>query len=115
MQVVMMPAEMSHQPDNIFAGTQAVSLVEVRGTNHSLVHPRGAVSTVKRCELPWADCPSPIRWERVPKAGEGSSLRWRQEPHRDFECALAETQLPERPNYEKVHEFPIKTRRQQAK
>jgi hypothetical protein len=34
---------MSHQPDNIFAGTQVVSLVEVRGPNHSLVHPRGAV------------------------------------------------------------------------
>jgi hypothetical protein len=30
--------EMSHQPDNIFAGTQVVSLVEVRGTNNSLVH-----------------------------------------------------------------------------
>jgi len=29
---------MSHQPDNIFAGTQVVSLIEVRGTNHSLVH-----------------------------------------------------------------------------
>jgi hypothetical protein len=29
---------MSHQPDNIFAGTQVVSLVEVRGTNNSLVH-----------------------------------------------------------------------------
>jgi predicted nucleotidyltransferase len=30
---------MSHQPDSIFAGTQVVSLVEVRGTNNSLVHP----------------------------------------------------------------------------
>ena len=29
---------MSHQPDNIFAGTQVVSLVEVRGTNNSLVN-----------------------------------------------------------------------------
>jgi hypothetical protein len=37
---------MSHQPDNIFAGTQVVSLVEVRGTNNSLVHPRGAVGVV---------------------------------------------------------------------
>jgi hypothetical protein len=27
---------MSQQPDNIFAGTQVVSLVEVRGTNNSL-------------------------------------------------------------------------------
>jgi predicted nucleotidyltransferase len=38
----------SHQPDNIFAGTQVVSLVEVRGPNHSLVHPRGAVGVVTR-------------------------------------------------------------------
>src|SRR5947207_828394 len=37
---------MSHQPDNVFAGTQVVSLVEVRGTNNSLVHPRGAVGVV---------------------------------------------------------------------
>ena len=39
---------MSHQPNNIFAGTQVVSLVEVQGTNNSLVHPRGAVGVVTR-------------------------------------------------------------------
>ena len=39
---------MSHQPDNVFAGTQVVTLVEVRGTNNSLVHPRGAVGVVTR-------------------------------------------------------------------
>ena len=39
---------MAHQPNNIFAGTQVVSLVEVRGTNNSLVHPRGAVGVVTR-------------------------------------------------------------------
>src|SRR5688500_4103602 len=39
---------MSHQVDNIFAGTQVVTLVEVRGTNNSLVHPRGAVGVVTR-------------------------------------------------------------------
>src|SRR6266550_1388859 len=39
---------MSHQPNNIFAGTQVVSLVEVRGPNQSLVHPRGAVGVVTR-------------------------------------------------------------------
>jgi hypothetical protein len=37
---------MSHQPGNISTGTQVVSLVEVRGTNNSLVHPRGAVGIV---------------------------------------------------------------------
>src|SRR3989442_12947045 len=45
--LILSPA-MSHQPDNIFAGTQVVSLVEVRGTNNSLVHPRGAVGVVTR-------------------------------------------------------------------
>jgi hypothetical protein len=39
---------MSQQPDNISAGTQIVSLVAVRGTNNSLVHPRGAVGVVTR-------------------------------------------------------------------
>lgn len=39
---------MSHQPNNVFAGTQVISLVEVRGTNNSLVHPRGAVGVVTR-------------------------------------------------------------------
>lgn len=39
---------MSHQPHNLSAGTQVVSLVEVRGTNHSLVHPRGAVGVITR-------------------------------------------------------------------
>jgi hypothetical protein len=46
-----MPSEMSHQPDNISAGTQVVSLVEVRGTGDLLVHPRGAVG-VARGPLP---------------------------------------------------------------
>jgi hypothetical protein len=45
---VILSAAMSHQPDNIFAGTQVVALVEVRGPNHSLVHPRGAVGVVTR-------------------------------------------------------------------
>ena len=39
---------MSRQANNIFAGTHVVSLVEVRGTNNSLVHPRGAVGVVTR-------------------------------------------------------------------
>jgi predicted nucleotidyltransferase len=39
---------MSHPPENIFAGTQVVSLVEIRGPSHSLVHPRGAVGVVTR-------------------------------------------------------------------
>jgi hypothetical protein len=62
---------MSHQPDNIFAGTQVVSLVEVRAEVDA----------------------------------------WRKELHRDFERALAETKLPERPDYEAANRFLIKARR----
>lgn len=32
-----------HQPDSVMAGTQVVSLVEIRGPSGSLVHSRGAV------------------------------------------------------------------------
>lgn len=41
---------MGRQPNdkNISAGTQVVALKEVRGTNNSLVHPRGAVGIVTR-------------------------------------------------------------------
>ena len=39
---------MPYTPENISAGTQVVALVEVRGTNHALVHPRGAVGVVTR-------------------------------------------------------------------
>jgi predicted nucleotidyltransferase len=39
---------MSHHPANISAGTQVVSLIEIRGPNHSLVHPRGAVGILTR-------------------------------------------------------------------
>ena len=39
---------MSHQPDNISAGTQVVALVEIRGPNKSLVHPRGVVGVITR-------------------------------------------------------------------
>jgi hypothetical protein len=39
---------MADQADNISAGTQVVSRVEVRGTNDSIVHPRGAVGVVTR-------------------------------------------------------------------
>lgn len=39
---------MSHQPQNIHAGTQVVTRVPVHGSNHALVHPRGAVGIVTR-------------------------------------------------------------------
>jgi predicted nucleotidyltransferase len=45
--LILLP-NMSHQPDNIFAGTQVVARIEVRGPGNSLVHPRGAVGVVTR-------------------------------------------------------------------
>ena len=39
---------------------------------------------------------------------------WRKELHRDFERALAETKLPERPDYEVANRFLVKARRAQV-
>lgn len=64
---------MSHQPNNIFAGTQVVSLIEIRGTNNSLVHPRGAVGVVTR--TPTGDQSHFL--VRFPDGFE-SSLMWEQ-------------------------------------
>ena len=59
---------------------------------------RDRLLAVKGGELPWAEVDA-----------------WRKELHRDFERALAETRLPERPNYEQANEFLIKARRQMVK
>jgi hypothetical protein len=40
---------------------------------------------------------------------------WRKELHRDFERALAETKLPERPDYEAANRFLVKARRAMAR
>ncbi len=57
----------------------------------------------KRGELPWAE----VRGRALAPS--------RKELHRDFERALAETKLPERPDYEAANRFLIKARRAQAK
>jgi hypothetical protein len=36
---------------------------------------------------------------------------WRKELHREFDRALEETSLPERPDYERANEFLVKARR----
>ena len=64
-------------------------LCAVKQRSHN---PRDAV---KRGQLPWAEVDT-----------------WRKELHRDFERALAETKLPERPDYEKANALLIKARRQ---
>jgi hypothetical protein len=54
--------------------------------------------TTNRGELAWAEVDA-----------------WRKELHRDFERALAETKLPERPDYEPANEFLVKARRDMMK
>ncbi len=58
---------------------------------------RDRLLTVKRGELPWPEVDA-----------------WRMDLHRDFERALAETKLPERPDYEAANRFLIKARREMA-
>jgi hypothetical protein len=58
---------------------------------------RERLLTVKRGEMPWAEVDA-----------------WRKELHRDFERALAETKLPERPDYEKANGFLVKARKRTA-
>lgn len=53
--------------------------------------------TMLRSELQWAEVDA-----------------WRKELHRDFERALAETKLPERPDYEAANRFLVKARREMA-
>ncbi|MBK8475115.1 MAG: nucleotidyltransferase domain-containing protein, partial [Opitutaceae bacterium] len=55
---------------------------------------RDRLLAVKRGELPWPEVNA-----------------WRLELHRDFDRALVETQLPERPDYEATNDFLIKARR----
>jgi hypothetical protein len=59
---------------------------------------RDRLLAVKRGELSWAEVDA-----------------WRKELHHDFERALAETKLPERPDYEAVNRFLIKARGEMAR
>src|SRR2546421_11180824 len=77
---------MSHQPNNIFAGTQVVSLVEGRGTNNSLVHPRGAVGVVTR--TPTGDQNQFL--VRFPDGFEASFTREKLEVLKHFKDRLGE-------------------------
>ena len=58
---------------------------------------RERLLAVKRGEVPWAEVEA-----------------WRKELHRDFEQGLAETSLPERPDYEAANRFLVKARREMA-
>ncbi len=72
--------------------TGAASLRERRVPVHIGAH-RDRLLTVKRCDAPWAEVNA-----------------WRRELHLDFERALAETQLRERPEYESANRFLTNTR-----
>ena len=79
----------------LITGAAALRLgrVPVRVEQH-----RDRLLAIKRGELPWPDVDA-----------------WRKELHRDFELALSETKLPERPNYKAANNFLIKARRATAK
>jgi uncharacterized protein len=55
---------------------------------------RDRLLAIKRGEVPWAEVDA-----------------WRQHLHRDFEQALSQTQLPERPDYAAANQFLIRARR----
>ncbi|MEY2881847.1 MAG: hypothetical protein RLZZ15_4227 [Verrucomicrobiota bacterium] len=60
-------------------------------------HHRERLLAVNRGDMPWPEVDA-----------------WRQELHRDFERALAETKLPERPDYDAANRFLIAARREAA-
>ena len=74
------------------AATLRTGSVPVRVETH-----REKLLAVKRGELPWPEVDA-----------------WRKELHRDFERALSETKLPERPDYEAANRFLIKARRERS-
>jgi uncharacterized protein len=48
------------------------------------------------------------------EAGVRMQTRWRKELHRDFDRALANTNLLQRPDYEAANRFLVKARREMA-
>lgn len=68
----------------------------------------------ERSGLRRSDSPSPIGWQRAPEASKDHHIACRQELHRDFEHALAETKLPERHDDEVANRFLLKARREAA-
>lgn len=79
----------------LLTGAAALRLqrVPIRVESH-----RETLLAVKRGEVSWVEV-----------------SRWRQELHGDFERALAETKLPERPDYEAVNAFLISVRKESAR
>lgn len=99
---------MADQADNLSAGTQVVSRVELRGTNNSPVHPRGAMGLVAR--TPTDEGKGFL--VRFPDRVE--PLQWPTGLHRNFERVLAEAKPPKRPDCEAANRFLVKARREMA-
>ena len=76
--------------------TGAATLRQARVPVRVEAHREGLLA-VKRGEMPWTEVDA-----------------WRKELHCDFERALAETKLPERPDYEAANRFLINARREMA-
>jgi hypothetical protein len=74
------------------AATLREQRVPVRVESH-----RDRLLAIKAGAVPWRDVNA-----------------WRRELHEDFERALSETKLPERPDYERANEFLLRARRQAA-
>jgi predicted nucleotidyltransferase len=74
------------------AATLREGRIPVRVETH-----RDRLLAVKRGDLTWAELDV-----------------WRKELHHDFERALSETKLPERPDYEAANRFLVKARREMA-
>jgi predicted nucleotidyltransferase len=76
--------------------TGAATLREGRVPVRVELH-REKLLAVKRGEIAWPEMDA-----------------WRKHLHRDFERALIETKLPERPDYEAANRFLVKARRENA-
>ena len=75
---------MSHQPDNIHAGSQVVVLIPLRGSNDAVVHPRGAVGVVTR-----TPCGTELHFfVRFPDGFEASVVRQELEVLQHFKDRL---------------------------
>jgi hypothetical protein len=75
------------------AATLREGRVPVRVESH-----RERLLAVKSGEMPWTEV-----------------IAWRKDLHHDFERALAETELPKRPDYEGANRFLIKARREMVR
>lgn len=90
-QGVVKPKHVMHLIRLLISGIRALKegVVPVRVGEH-----RDQLLAIKRGQMPWAE-----------------TEKWRRALHKEFDQALVETKLPERPDYEKANEFLVNARR----